>query len=370
MCLSCSEGKFNSMKISFVIGSITGGGAERVISVLANSFSSRGHDVSILAIIEDNVGYELDSNIKYYANQSKESKKLKRIKVRYNFLKKNIEKINPDIIVSFTTEINIYTLIANLRLNAKTIISERNDPQRDPPSKITRIIRNLVYNLSNGYVFQTEDAKEYFSKSIQSRSAVIPNPLKKNLPKRYDGERKKEFVTVARLAKQKNLKMLIDAFSLLCLEESGYILKIYGEGPLRADIERYILEKNLNDQVFLMGFEKDVHSKILDATAFILSSDYEGISNAMLEALAIGLPTISTDCPVGGARMFIKPRVNGLLVPVGDTEALYRGMREIVNNIEFAEMLSKNSIYIKNELSEQKICMLWEKEIKNITEMI
>ncbi len=354
------------MKITFIIGSMTGGGAERVISVLANSFANRGYDVSLLTIIEDNVSYELSPNIKYFANKSNEVEKFKRIKSRYSFTKRVLKEIKPDVLISFTTEINIYALVASLGLNIKTIISERNDPYKDPPSKITRLLRNIIYYLSDWYVFQTEDAKAYFSKTIQNKGSIIPNPLKNNLPDRYKGIRKREFVTVARLSKQKNLKMLIDAFSMFCSEYKNYVLKIYGDGPLHDEIEDYIKKKGLSDQILLMGFVKDVHSYIIDASAFVLTSDYEGISNAMLESLAIGIPTICTDCPAGGAKMFIESGVNGILIPVKDTKALYFAMKDVVSNVELAERMSRNSILIKDKLSEQKICSLWEEEIKNL----
>lgn len=354
------------MKISFIIGTMSGGGAERVISVLANWFSKKGYDTSVIAIIEDNISYELDPNIKYYANQFNNFKRLKRVANRYSFTKRTLRDIQPDVVISFTTEINIYALIASLGLKSKVIISERNDPFRDPPSKITRSIRNVVYGLSDKYVFQTPDAKEYFSKKIQGKSVIIANPLKEKLPNRYEGIRKKEFVTVARLSKQKNLKMLIDAYEMIHSEYDDYKLRIYGEGPLRKEIEEYLIQKKLTEVVFLMGFEKEVHNKIIDARAFILSSDYEGISNAMLESLAIGLPTLCTDCPAGGAKMFIQHKVNGLLVPVGDVKKLYYAMKDIVENTELVETLSKNSILIKDELSVEKICLRWEEVIKKI----
>lgn len=85
------------------------------------------------------------------------------------------------------------------------------------------------------------------------------------------------------------------------------------------------------------GFRNDVHEKIADATMFVMSSDYEGLSNALLEAMAMGLPCISTDSPPGGARMVIRNGQNGLLVPVGNKEKLMEAMDSIAANAEMAE---------------------------------
>lgn len=352
------------MRVAFVIGTMSGGGAERVISVLANWFSKQDYKVSVITIIDDNISYELNRNIKYYPNKKKNRGKINRIVNRYIFTRNRLKDIKPDIIVSFTTEVNIYVLLASIGLNIKTIISERNDPIKDPPSKITRLIRKLVYRFSDRFIFQTDDARNYFSKKIQRNSNIIPNPLKPNLPDPFNGKRKNEFVTVARLSKQKNLKMLIDAFSLFSKNNSDFILKIYGEGPLRDELIEYINQKGLNQRIFLMGFEKDIHKKIIASKCFILTSNYEGISNSMIESLAIGLPTICTDCPAGGARMFIKNNVNGILVPVGDVQYLYKEMERVVNESGLLDILSTNSVRIRDELSEYKICAKWEEEIK------
>ncbi len=358
------------MKIVFITGTMSGGGAERVISVLANYLSQKGYEVSIIGILGSSVEYELDLDVTYLGNNSTQSNKIRRVLNRFKFTRDVIKELNPDVIISFTTEINIYTLFARIGLNSRVIISERNDPHNDPPNKITRVIRRLIYWTSDSFVFQTPDAMNFFSSRIISKSVIIPNPLKIDLPNSFEGIRKKEFVTVARLSKQKNLKMLIDGFKKFSQENDEFVLRIYGEGPLREELHKYIKNNGLENSVYLMGFEKNVHKEILDAAAFILTSDYEGISNSMIESLAMGIPTICTDCPAGGAKLFIENSVNGILIPVGDVEALYMSMKRIINDAHLSNRLSRNSVLIKEKLSVTTIVERWEDEIKKRNESI
>ena len=217
-----------------------------------------------------------------------------------------------------------------------------------------------------GWAFVATDGKNIdiktekeLKKSIQKKGIIIPNPINGNLPERYFGERKKEIVTSCRLHPQKNLKMMIDAFKLLADSYPEYKLIIYGQGVLEDELRKYISLLNLNNKVFLPGFEKNVMKKIVDSKMFVSSSDYEGISNSMLEAMGMGLPVVVTDCPIGGARMMITNNQNGILVPVGDTLALYNGMKKIIEDDEFAELLSNNAYKIRELYPLEKIAKKW-----------
>ena len=354
--MSCEK-----MKIAFITRSVGGGGAERVVSVLANEFSRRVEidEVSVIAIIEDYVTYPINSDVIYRANTDKTVAKVKRVYKRYSFLKKCIKELAPDVVISFCTQINIYSIFAMRGDRAKLIISERNDPNNDPIQKWVRKFRNIVYPLADGIVLQTPDAAEYFKNFLKKPSHVIANPIKENLPNPYNGIREKRIVTVARLSPAKNLPMLIRAFQAFGIKHLDYKLEIYGEGPLREVLEELIKELDLESKVYLMGYTEDLHMKILSATCFVLASDYEGISNAMLEALALGVPTICTDCPIGGSRMFINNMNNGILVPVGDQLALEKALHELVESSSLQKHLSKEAVKIRQELTPEKIAKQW-----------
>ena len=168
-------------------------------------------------------------------------------------------------------------------------------------------------------------------------------------------------MTACRLHPQKNLKMMIDAFAMLEGDYPEYKLVIYGEGVLRQELEDYIGKLNLEGKILLPGFTNNILSEISDCKVYLCSSDYEGISNSMLEAMGMGLPVIATDCPVGGARMMIDNNVNGVLVPVGDSKAMYKEMKRILDDSNFAENLSKHAFEIRNRLPIAKIAEQWLK---------
>lgn len=351
----------NNKEIIFIIGYLSNGGAERVVSVLANDFVEKGFNVSILTILGDNKQYELDSRINYIPLVSKYNNKIMRVLERIAFIRKNIKSVNECYVISFLAQINIYSIVSNIFNKSKLIVSERNDPYQDPTNKIHRKIRDFLYNFADGFVFQTEDAKNYFSKRIQSKSTIIPNPLKENLPEPFIGVREKKIVTAVRLEYQKNVKMLINSYYKIQKEYPEYILEIYGKGPLKEKLVSQCKELGIVDKVNFCGYSENLHNDILKAKIFVLPSNYEGISNSMIEALALGIPVVSTDHPIGGARMFIKPEFNGLLVNVNDCEATYRAIKRIIESDSLEEKFSKNAINIREDLNANKIANDWQK---------
>ncbi|RAV13808.1 glycosyltransferase [Paenibacillus contaminans] len=347
-------------KVTFIITDMSSGGAERVLSIIANYLAQRTNiDVKIVAIQDDLVDYPLDERINHFYLECKMKSKPLRIIERVIKLRRIIK--DSDVVISFLWFLNIYTVIASLFLNKKIIISDRSDPANEVKGmfSIGRILRNLFYRLPDKIVFQTLDASNYYPNAIRKSSTIIPNPISPYLPPRYSGERKKEIVAMCRLAPQKNLTMMIDSFEMLVKDHPEYRLIIYGEGEQRQELEKYIDQLRLNEKIELPGFKNNIHEKIIDSAIFVSSSNYEGISNSMLEALGMGIPSVVTDCPVGGARMYITTNENGILVPVGDAKAMYRGMKKIVEDKDFSEKMSKKATLIRNDLSVDVICKKW-----------
>lgn len=358
-------------KVSFIALYIRDGGAERVISLIANYFAEKNIEVQIIALASDEVSYYLNSKITHIYIKTK----LKRpfhIVERIFKLRKSIK--DSDAIISFMGIVNVYTLIASIFLNKKIIVSDRNDLESELKYKklhsqifihkfpfLIKKFLKFFYRLASIIVFQTPDAKKYYlsSATIQKKSVVIPNPIAPYLPERHKGARKKEIFAMCRLAHQKNLKMMIDAFALLEKEHSEFILTIYGEGDLRPELEQYIEKLHLKNKISLPGFKKNIYNRVVDNYMYVSSSDYEGISNSMLEALGMGLPTIVTDCPIGGARMFVENNENGILISVGDIQAMYEGMKKIINDDVFREKISRNATKVKEDINEDIICKKW-----------
>lgn len=346
-------------KVLFVNRRLSVGGSERVMTLLANGMAEKGIDVDMVVLQDMVKTYEVSPkvNMIQFKHEGLNSalKPIKRIKD----LRKVIKTGNYDSVISFMNIVNFYTLIAGIGYK-KIVVSERADP-RQTKSLSIKLARKFLYPMSYKLVFQTEDAKECFPENIQNKGFVIPNPINTDLPLPYAGERNKEVVATGRFTNQKNFKMAIDAFEMFIKDFPDYTLTIYGEGPLKSEIVDYANSKGLDNKIFFPGFVKDIIEKISKASIYISSSNFEGISNSMLEALAMGIPSVCTDCPVGGARMTIRDNENGILVPVGDTNALYEGMKKIARDKEFADKLSKNAIKVREDLSIEKIVDKWLK---------
>lgn len=341
-----------SDKVLFLCNCLHNGGAQRVLVSLANNMAEQGYDVSIIASF-NNGSYPLHKsiNVKYVGY----GQYLKFIKI----VRTEIKKKGPKVVISFEYFFNLLACIACFGLRTKLIISERNDPSRVGSGFIKDKIRNLLYCFAETLVCQTPDAKAYFPQYIQKKTVIIPNPLKPNLPSRYIGKRKKEVVTFCRLNPQKNLPILIEAFSEFIKTHSDYTLKIYGDGEERPSLENLINKYNLTSKVSILKPCDNIHEVVIDSAMFVLPSNYEGLSNSMLEAIAIGLPSICTDCPCGGARMIIKTEKNGLLIPVGDVNALILAMNKLADDESFAEKLSNEGVILKSQLSIQSISNKW-----------
>ena len=243
-------------------------------------------------------------------------------------------------IFSFCVRGTIFSVLAAAGIPHRLLVSERNDPTRITGQRL----RDWSYRKAEKLILQTEDMRRCFAQDLQQKSAVIPNPIADDMPEPYRGERKKRIVSVGRLEPQKNHKLLLDAFAEFHKNYPEYELHIFGVGELDKDLRRQAGELGIGDRVVFRGFSSNVQQEIRDSAMFVLSSDYEGISNSMIEALAMGVPVISTDCPVGGSRMYIENGVSGLLTPVGDWKALAEAMLKIAGDSAFADGLSANGV--------------------------
>lgn len=352
------------MRITFIAAGLAGGGAERVVSELATEFSSAGNDVSVIIIGSKERSYYIPDDVHVYDCADRYPVPGISFIRRIGEIRKAIKKSKPDVCISFNTNVNIYAILSCIGLRCKLVISERNDPVCYPKSKPERIMRSLLYPLADKFVFQTREAQQFFSEKIQKRSRVIFNPINRLLPEAFEGERTSRIVTACRLEPQKNLKMAIDAFEGATVNHPEFTFEIYGKGSLHSLLADYITEKGLQNRVFLMGNSTRLYEDIHNAYAFVLSSDFEGMSNSMLEAIALGIPTVSTDYPSGGARAVIQDGINGILVPVGDTEAMSRALLSLIESPGKAERLKNNGKKLRDDLAIGRIAEEWMSFIK------
>ena len=347
-------------KVCFVMPAMLGGGAERVVTVLSEYLIEHGYTVKICLMNQNIVEYKLPTKVVINASFIRGKKGIPKALWRLHDLRKMIKEDEETTYISFFSMFNLYVLTAGLGLKRKIIVSERLDPRKSIPNKKWLfVLRSFLYKRAMKIVFQTPDAMECFDEKVKSKGIVISNPLKDGLPERFEGVRKKEIVTFARLEPQKNYPLLIDAFKLFADKNPQFILSIYGKGSCEELLKKKVHQEGLEDKVIFRGFVRDIHERIRDCAMFVLPSDYEGLSNSMLEAMAIGLPCICTDCPPGGARMFIKNGENGFLTPVGDRESMFEIMDMVAKDKNLADKISKEAVKVKELLSKDNICNLW-----------
>lgn len=355
------------MKIMFCLGSMTKGGAERVVRNLSE-YLIKKNDVSIVVTPPGESSYELNSNIKYFTLdkvKNKQDSLLKRTIRRIYKLRKIINEVSPDVIISMLPEPTYRLVIANLFKKNKVIISVRNDPKIEYNNLVNKTIMNILYSRADGFVFQTQEAQDFFRKSFREKSKIIPNPIdEKFISKPYKGIRKKEIVSVGRLDVQKNQMLLINSFSKIDRKYDDYKLVIYGDGSLKEKLNQQIKKLKIEDRVILAGTVDDIKRKIYKSKLFILSSDYEGMPNALMEAMALGLTCISTDCPCGGPKFLIKDGYNGFLVKVGSEKELTQKINFVLS-IDTSD-IEENASKISNNLNPKQINKKWSEYIEYI----
>lgn len=339
------------MKIVFVVPDMAGGGTERVISLLANEYVSRGIDTAILSFAGNQQAYPLDNRVELIsaggASGGSFKIRLERLKAMRRYFKDN----KGCYIFSFSTIGTGFVVLSTLFMKRNMLVSERTDPR----SCDHKTYRDFFYRFCSTLVCQTQDAVDSFPDYLKKKACVVGNPIDPAIPDIYEGIRRKAICAVGRLEPVKNFEMLIEAFSIFITVHPDYILEIYGRGSLEEELKRLVREKHLEKQVIFKGFCPNVKEKIRDASMFVLSSNYEGISNSMIEALAMGIPVISTDCPIGGSRTYIKSGKNGILVPVGNAKKMAKAMRDIIEEQEFSERCRKDAENIRYSCSIEKI---------------
>ena len=316
------------MKISFFIGGMRRGGAERVISILANDYCSRGWDVDIVLLLQNAVEYDLDSRIRIVDITKKSGGYVKNAGFWLTGIRKYLKNRKPDQIVSFVGRINALVLTASIGLNLPVVVSERNDPKHDGRGALMQSYCNLIYHRAKTIVYQNEHERSCFDKSLDKLGCIIPNPV--NVALVRQAPLTPVVTTAGRLIRQKNQKLLVAAMAQVHENCPEAKCRIYGEGNLRTALQEQINSLGLQDVVILEGNVKDIHQRLAQCGVFVLTSDFEGLSNALIEGLMVGLPCITTDYP--GARELIQDGKNGLVVPMNDVDALAAAITKLIKN--------------------------------------
>ena len=349
-------------KLLIILGSLGRGGAERVVSIIADYFCDKGWNVTIALLLLNKVEYQIDQRVKIVDLSSKTNSRIRRLPGWIIRIRNLVKKEKPDVILSFAARINVITQIACHGLKQKIVVSERNDPYCDGRTCLVDIMTRLLYPKAKAVVFQTKRAKSYFKKYNLKNTTIIANPIMVKCLARKPTKGK--IVNVGRLEEQKNQKLLIDAFYDTLTKVPYASLYIYGEGTLKERLLRRVEKLGISEHVHLMGNVENIHEQIADSEVFVLSSDYEGLSNALLEALMMGLTCISTNC--AGSDEYISDHENGLIVSVGDKDGLAAAMIEMLQDRNQAKILGEEAHRRSIAFDKEIILKQWYKLINEV----
>lgn len=360
------------MHLTLVISSLNSGGAERVLSELANHWIET-HKVSIVTLSPSNSKpfYPLHKDVNViHLNQTNTRPtslftRLANIVKRVFLLRSTLKTLSPDLVISFVDIMNITTLLASLGLKIPIIISERIDPSHHPLPWIYKWLRLKTYPLSQKLIVQTLSAASYFPDHFKHFLTVIPNPVKSQLKTAPFREHAKFLISIGRLTSQKDHKTLILAFSNLIKIHKDLTLTIYGEGEERRNLEMLIEDLKLANKVFLRGTTKNISSVLMKSDLFIFPSRYEGFPNALCEAMAMGLPVIASNC--SGNKDIIREGIDGRLFPVGNVEVLTQVILEVLQDTAQRKKLSHNAKTVIQRFNASHIFSLWDNILSTIS---
>lgn len=359
------DNKLKDKRILFVVSQLKVGGAAKMIKYVANLCSSCCEDVVMVTYFDDYTPDDLNGPIKRInLGMTIGKTPLWRIKA-LSRLRKTIKEGNYDIVCSFLPDVSAMSRLATRGIGVKVVSCERGDPFEF--SRFWKTIITWTYKKSDYCIFQLEKARDFFGPEIAKHSFVIPNPF---VPSEnaapFEGEHKKTIVSAGRFSRQKRFDVLIKAYSKVRECHPEYKLVLYGEGDSLAEYKSLIKELHLEDSVVFPGYIRNVASQIREDGIFVLSSDYEGIPNALIEAMSVGLPVVATDCTPGGPAFLTGNGERGLLVPIRDVEAMKEAINRLIENPEFSKELAKRATEIVGLLDINVINNMWLDTFKKI----
>ena len=336
-----------------------------MLTFIANGLSERGYSVFIYTYEDTVQHYKLNENIKHMAEKKISKTRAIRRFIQVFQIKKVIKSIKPDVVISFLNNPNLLCILATLFSKNPIIISERGDPYQG--KGLFNKFRKIMYRFADGTVFQTEGARNYFGKTIRDRSTIIPNPVTIKNKSQPVLQRTNEIAFVGRFELvQKRQDLMLLAFRKVVNAYPELKLVFYGDGPDEQKVRDITKQLGLSENVCFPGLVNNVQESISGARMFVLTSDYEGIPNALIEAMALGLPVVATDCSPGGARLLIEDKKNGILVPIGDVDAIANAIIFLIENQEIAQKYGERATVIKNKVHPEKIIDMWDEYIKTV----
>ena len=354
------------------------GGAERVAATMANTFNRRGHDSTLVSMQNKPNPYPLDEQVHYFGcglsyneeggSLAKNASLIRSAIKAFPRFRRIIKENRPDAVITFLNNASIFGVLYKILRDhhLPVIVYEQSDPRRY--SKAMCKILRFFFKHSNAVVCQSRDVENYYREGGSKKTVVIDNPLNEDcIAIEPATVRSKRIVAAGRLMKLKNYNLLLDAFEKVHTLFPEYQLEIYGDGPDKEILEQKRDKMTCASYVHFMGNVSNVMRRVSDASLYVMSSDYEGFPNALVEAMASGIPAICTDYPSGTAREIIQSGVNGIVVPTGDVDAMADAMKTMLGDRNKAEAMGKEGYKIRERLEANHISEQWESLVREVS---
>ncbi|MFB0612658.1 glycosyltransferase family 4 protein [Aurantiacibacter poecillastricola] len=353
------------MRIAFVLAGLGAGGAEKVVSLLCGELLERGHEVSVIAFDrpEDPIYHAFPGAVRLHRLGVARGggallKGLGANVSRARALRQAFKALKPDIVASFLTKINVLSVLASAGLDHRVVISERNNPSAQKANPLWNKAWTIAARRADAVILQSEGIREVYPSDISGRAIVIPNPVE--LPQLQPSKADTKVIAgVGRLTQQKGFDRLIDAYAMIAADFPDWRLAIWGEGPLRDELERQAAASGFADRISLPGNSSTPASWIEDTAIYALSSRYEGFPNVLLEAMLAGLPVAAFACDYGPAEI-INDGENGMLVADQDTGRLAAALRALMEDAELRHRFGSNASQRARDFSLPRIAAKWE----------
>lgn len=353
------------MKLTFVTATLTSGGSERVMSIVANKMQERGYEVEIICLNDQIVFYPINEGIKITHVEVEAG--TKSLPKKLWWFRKYIQKTQPDVVIAFMVSVYTVTLLALMGIDIPVISSVRNDPAYSNLRK--KITRKLLLPRSAHVVVQTQQIKKFFNKSIQNMTTVIYNPVNEKVFKLQPTKKENRIISVGRLYPQKDQKTMIEAFAKVSEHHPDWKLVIFGEGPEREELEEMIQDPRfmIQDKVFLPGRSENIIDELNKSKIFCLSSIYEGMSNALVEAICVGLPIVTTK--VSGTEELINNGENGFIVNIGDQESMAKALIKIIEDKNLQNLFAEKNKAQAIKFETNTIVDQWEVLVNSVVRL-
>lgn len=360
-------------RVVLVISHLGLGGAERVMRDLADTWSALGVHVTLVTL---NQGTKPDFyttapevarvDLDFGERRRRAWPKMRTLACLWA-LRRTIACARPDVVVSFITSTNLFTLAATAGSRVPVIVSERIDPRVEPIDAPGARLRKWLYPRAAAIVVQTSSAATFFTGRSRQNVHVIGNAVAAapTASERAASDRRL-VLAMGRLATQKRFDLLLHAFARLADQFADWDLEIWGEGPERLALTRLIDALGLRSRASLQGRTDRPYDQYYRADLFVLSSDYEGFPNALAEAMSCGVACISTDCPSGPSEI-VRNGVDGFLVPVGDAAQLASTMRRLMANSDERLRVGEAARELPRRLSSERVFSAWNDLTQSVT---